>query len=131
MSGVFFNDISWGQGCLMLDRSLFFESIMTAPHGQVADIRQMTNDRYEFLYGRETTSQQQFQDLKALIDGGIWAAKDGIANGSTYSPEEINELYSVFSKTPGAIPTSVAHLFSVEDEFSGNGIVDAKQMFRV
>lgn len=131
MQGVFFNDVSWRDGCLMLDRSLFFEGIMTAPHGQVADIREMHSGRFEFLYGRETDSQHQFQDLKVVIDGGIQAAREGIINGVTYTPEEVNTLYSVYASSPGALPNSVAHLFSVEDDFSGIGIVNAKEMFRI
>jgi len=120
MHGVFFSDIEWGEGYVMLDRSLFYESIMTAPHGQVTDIREMVNGRYEFFYGRETTSQHQFQDLKV-----------GILNEVFYTPAEVSELYAVFAKKPGAIPLSVSHLFRVEDEFSGNGIIDAKRIFRV
>lgn len=131
MSGVFFNDVSWGEDCTMLERSLFFESLMTAPHGQVVDIREMADGHFEFLYGRETSTQHYFQDLKAVIDGGISAAKEGVQNGVKYTPEEVSALYTVFAKTPGAIPAAVSHLFNVEDDFSGNGIVDAKQMFRI
>ncbi|WP_276756599.1 hypothetical protein [Pseudoalteromonas marina] len=131
MKGVFFNDVKWGEGCLMLERSLFFESIMTAPHGQVIDIREMADGSFEFFYGRETTSQDRFQDLKAVIDGGIWAAREGLKNDVTYTAKEVSELYSVYAKTPGAIPASVSHLFSVEDDFSGLGIVNAKQMFSI
>ncbi len=131
MSGVFYNDVSWGEDCIMLERSLFFESLMTAPHGQVVDIREMADGHFEFLYGREASTQFYFQDLKAVIDGGISAAREGIKNGVQYTPDEVSALYTVFSKTPGALPASVSHLFSVEDDFSGSGIVDAKQMFRV
>jgi len=131
MSGVFFNDVVWGEDCVMLERSLFFESLMTAPHGQVVDIREMADGHFEFIYGREAATQHYFQDLKTVIDGGISAAKEGVQSGVKYTPDEVSALYAVFAKTPGALPASVSHLFNVEDDFSGNGIVDAKQMFRV
>ena len=131
MQGVFFNDVSWGDGCLMLDRSLFFEGVMTAPHGQVADIREMHSGQFEFLYGRETNNQHQFQDLKVVIDGGIQAARESILNGVVYSSEEVSALYSVYASSLGALPQSVSHLFSVEDDFSGIGIVNAKEMFKI
>lgn len=131
MSGVFYNDVSWGEDCIMLERSLFFESLMTAPHGQVIDIREMADGHFEFLYGREAATQFHFQDLKAVIDGGISAAREGIKKGVIYTPDEVSALYTVFAKNPGALPACVSHLFSVEDDFSGTGIVNAKQMFRV
>ena len=131
MNGVFHNDVKWGEDCIMLERSLFFESLMTAPHGQVIDICEMADGSFEFIYGRETSTQYYFQDLKAVIDGGISATKAGIKNGISYSPDEVSALYSVFAKTSGALPASVSHLFNVEDDFSGNGVVDAKQLFRL
>lgn len=129
MKGVFREDINWQAGYLMLERSLLLECIMTAPHGQVVDIRLQSNGQLDFFYGRLAAPQRHFQDLDVVFQGAVDGVEAGFKSGIEYSIEEIEEIFSAFACSPSAIPKAVQHLFSIDDEFSGNGILNATAIF--
>ncbi|WP_251978358.1 hypothetical protein [Salinicola avicenniae] len=131
LKGVFHEGVGWRSGCTMLDRSLLFECLLTAPHGQMVDIRQKSSGEFEYFYGREAATQRHFQDLKTVFDGAIDHVIRCRHHGVTYSRTDVQDLYEVFATKPNCIPHDVWHLFSVDDDITGNGIVNPMQMFAI
>ena len=129
IKGAFLQNVKWGHGNLLLDRSLVLESILTAPHGQVRDIRKRENGGFEFFYGREALPQTHSQDLTAIIDGAEECVVDNIQNNVSYSDSEISEIYRAFVTPLSAIPEDVSYLFTLDDDFSGNGLLKPTQLF--
>lgn len=129
MRGVFREDVAWNEKYPLLDRSLLLESLMTAPHGQVIDVREETDGKIVYFYGRQTASQRHYQDLDVIFCGAINEVKRLFRKQIFYSIDEVESLYSVFSGTRGAIPKQVWHLFGIDDEFSGNGIMNPLEFF--
>jgi len=129
MRGVFRENVKWSEGYIMLDRSLLLESLMTAPHGQVVDIRRRTDGTLDFFYGRMAAPQRYYQDLETVLQGAIAGVEEGLRLDIQYSVEEIEAIYSSFATPPSAIPKSVWHLFNIDDDFSGNGVINPTQLF--
>jgi hypothetical protein len=102
---------------------------MTAPHGQVIDVREETDGKLVYFYGRQTAGQHQYQDLDVVFCGAIDEVKRLLREEIFYSIEEVESLYSVFSGTRGAIPRQIWHLFGIDDEFSGNGVMNPLELF--
>lgn len=127
--GVFYNDVTWGDSCLMLERSLLLEALLTAPHGQVVDIHKNPEGGFDFSYGRVANAQRYFQDLSLVFEGAIGQIEDWIDAGITFERDEVLTMFEVYATQPGAIPASVRHLFSLDDDFSGYGMVNSLQMF--
>ncbi|MGQ7242663.1 hypothetical protein ACUN9V_04290 [Salinicola sp. V024] len=131
LKGVFHEGVGWRDGCTMLDRSLLFECLLTAPHGQMVDIRQKSNREFEYFYGREAATQRHFQDLKTVFDGAIDHVLMCRRHGVNYTSEDVQDLYEVFATRPNCIPHDVRHLFNVDDDIAGNGMVSPMQMFAI
>lgn len=129
MRGVFRENVGWNEEYPLLDRSLLLESLMTAPHGQVIDVREETDGKLVYFYGRQTAGQHQYQDLDVVFCGAIDEVKRLLREEIFYSIEEVESLYSVFSGTRGAIPRQIWHLFGIDDEFSGNGVMNPLELF--
>lgn len=124
MRGLLKENIAWGQGYEVLEKSLFLETMMTAPHGQVVDIRQDSQGEFHFYYGRKAPTQLYAQDLMAVADGAIEAVEQQLRDGVSFTPEEIEAIYHAFVTPVSAIPSSVRHLFGIDDDFSGNGVLN-------
>lgn len=129
MKGVFKEDIEWSKGYLMLERSLLLESLMTAPHGQVTDIRLRTDGEIDFFYGRAAAPQRYYQDLETIMNGAIAGVEEAFRDGIEYSVDEIEKLYAGFALSPSAIPRAAFHLFNIDDDFSGNGVINPAELF--
>ncbi|GED23429.1 HAD family hydrolase [Halomonas halmophila] len=129
--GVFREGAQWKENYTMLERSLLLECMMTAPHGQVVDIRQAQDNEYVFFYGREASSQRYYQNLQAVLDGAIEAVTQAFQQDVTYSVSEIEQLFEVFANKPGAIPKAAWHLFTADDDITGNGIVNPLKIFGI
>lgn len=129
MKGVFRENVKWADGYLMLERSLLLESLLTAPHGQVLDIRQKSDNSIDFYYGRSAAPQRHFQDLKTVIDGAIQGVEEGFSTGVDFTVQEIDSLFRGFAVSPSAIPKTLFHLFDIDDEFSGNGMLNSANHF--
>lgn len=131
LKGVFHEGVGWRSGCTMLDRSLLFECLLTAPHGQMVDMRQKSNGEFEYFYGREAATQRHFQDLKTVFDGAIDHVIMCRRHGVTYTRGDVQDLYEVFATKPNCIPHDVWHLFNVDDDIAGNGMINPMQMFAI
>lgn len=129
MTGVFRENVNWSEGYLMLERSLFLESLMTAPHGQVIDIRLRADRDFDFYYGRLAAPQRFYQDLEAILQGAVEGVEEGFRLDIAYSLDEIEELFAKFVTPPSAIPKAAWHLFTIDDDFSGNGLINPTQIF--
>lgn len=129
MRGVFRENVRWSDGYVMLERSLLLESLMTAPHGQVVDMRLRTDGTLDFFYGRMAAPQRYYQDLETVLQGAIAGVEEGFRLGIQYSVEEIEAIYASFALPPSAIPKSAWHLFNIDDDFSGNGVINPAQLF--
>ncbi|MFT8663106.1 hypothetical protein [Zymomonas mobilis] len=127
INGSFAENVSWGNGCLMLDRSLILESILTAPHGQIRDIYITQDNKIEFMYGNNVNSQIFFQDLLGIIDGAYSCIYETFSNNIRYNLDEIHNIFNIFTKY--SIPENLSHLFDVDDSFSGNAILNAKRFY--
>ncbi|WP_417329142.1 hypothetical protein [Halomonas cupida] len=129
LKGVFREGVEWKEGYTMLERSLYFECLMTAPHGQVVDILETNDGNLIFSHGREASSQRYYQDLEAILDGAIDAVVDAMHKDIFYTTKEVEDLFEVFSTRPGALPQASWHLFTADDDISGNGMVNPLQIF--
>lgn len=127
--GVFYDDVAWGESCVMLERSLLLEAVLTAPHGQVVDIHANPEGGFDFSYGRVANAQRYFQDLSLVFEGAIGQVEDWMDAGVTFERDEVLTLFEVYATQPGAIPASVRHLFSLDDDFSGYGMVNSLALF--
>ncbi|MFC4700055.1 HAD family hydrolase [Glaciecola siphonariae] len=138
MSCVFKDQVKMGEGYMMLDRSLFMESLLTSPNGQFLDIytrhpalQQTQADKFEFVYGRESYVQTHFFELHALHEGIQDAVLHHFENGISFSIEEIEFLYEQYTSHRHMMPSSAYALFDVDDAISGNGNVNPMQLFRL
>lgn len=131
LSGVFREGVDWQQNYTMLERSLLLECMMTAPHGQVVDVRESQDGEYVFFYGREASSQRYYQNLQAVLEGAVESVTDNLRNDVTYTKDEVETLFEVFSTRSGAIPQAAWHLFTADDDITGNGMVSPLQIFGI
>lgn len=129
MRGVFKENVKWSEGYLMLERSLLLETLMTAPHGQVIDVRLTTNGVLDFFYGRMAAPQRYRQDLDAIMQGAIDGVEEALRLNIEYSVEEIEAMYAGFALTPSAIPREIFHIFNIDDDFSGHGVLNPTALF--
>jgi len=127
---VFKTDVKMGGGYMMLDRSMFLESLLTAPNGQFVDILQNVNNaRFHFCYGKQTYTQENFTDLAMLQDGAISCVEDCIKHGIYYSVEEIEELFENFVTHRNLLPRATWPLFVLDDAISGEGNLNPLSFF--
>lgn len=129
LSGVLHQGVKWGEGNVMLERSLLLESLLTAPHGQVVDVRQDSAGEFSFFYGRQAATQRHFHDLRVVFDGAIEQVENWMRAGVTFSVEEVDSLFRVFATRSGAIPRAAWHLFNVDDDISGHGMLNPLGLF--
>jgi len=130
MSGVFAEDVQMGDGCLMLDRSMFLESLLTAPEGQLKDIRKNPiTGEFEFFYGKRANTQKHFHELEQVFEGAIEHVKHCFKHDISYSKEEIHHLFNQFVTKRSVFPAITWKLFEIDDAVSGNGNVDPLAFF--
>lgn len=129
MAGIVKENVEFGEHYPLLERSLFLESIMTAPHAQVVDVWESLDGTFHFIYGRNAPTQRHAQNLTSVHDGALEQLIDFFVSGIHFSNKEIESMYKVFATVSGGIPHSVGHLFAADDEITGNGIVDPLKLF--
>lgn len=129
MTGVIKEGVKLGDGYVMLDRSLFLECLMTAPHGQVIDVAKGPDGSFDFVYGRTAPAQRYAQNLEAVHKGAIEGVLHQFRHDIHFSVAEIEQMYETFVMTPGAIPETIWHLFAADDDISGNGIISPLRFF--
>ncbi|WP_282167764.1 HAD family hydrolase [Shewanella japonica] len=120
-----------GEGYTPLDRSMFLEAILTAPQGQFQDIRvnKLTDNHFDFYFGRKVTAQRDFHDLAQIMEGAIAFVATASKNAIKYSESEVESMLTQYLEKPNMIPSSSHHLFTIDDDVTGNGTVNALQFF--
>ncbi len=112
----------------LLDRSLYMESILTAPHGQTIDIGQEANQIF-FCFGKLTTAQHHFHELRLIIEGAIQYASSAMKNGAVMSRAELSNYYGTFVKHRDNFPYTTRKLFDIDDSISGLDIINPIETF--
>jgi hypothetical protein len=132
MQYVYKDNVKMGGGYIMLDRSLFLESLLTAPDGQCINIEADTlnaDNKFRFYFGRHVNSQKRFHELNVIHEGAIACIVDNFTNNIRFSADEIEMLYNNTVTQRHALPRATWHLFDVDDAVTGNGDVNPLQFF--
>lgn len=131
MHGYLKENIQLGDGYLPLDRSMFLESLLTAPFGQFRGIRLNTFDltQFDFYYGRKVASQRYFHELEQVMKGALNYCEHAAKHGISFEIEELEMLFTSYLSKANMVPRSVRHIFDIDDDVTGNGTVNALQFF--
>lgn len=127
---VFKTNVEMGGGYMMLDRSMFLESLLTAPNGQFVDIiKDLNNDAYHFCFGKQTYTQENFTDLSMVHDGALSCVEDCIKHNIHYTVKDIEELFETFVTHRNLLPRATWPLFVLDDAISGEGNLNPLRFF--
>ena len=131
MVGYLKEGVKMGEGYIPLDRSMFLESLLTAPVGQFQDIRlsSLPDNTFDIYYGRKVNSQHQFHLLEQICKGAIKQMNQYISDGVTFSVDEVETLYSTFVTKKGMLPTCSWPLFTIDDDIASEGTVNGLDFF--
>jgi hypothetical protein len=132
MRGVFREGLSIGDGSIMLDRSLFIESLMTSPSGQLVDVdTSPVSGRIRFYYGAFAGAQKHISILEEIMTGATQAVLHNFRHSIRFTVDEIEMLYKPYVTKARVIPQSVKQLFEIDDAISGNGNISSTQLFQL
>lgn len=116
--------------------SLLLEALLTAPHGQVIDFRETVDGKMVPVYGEKGKSQHEFGSLDLIATGVERYINDLI---STYGPDigfaEFDPracevaLRAATADRKLQIAPEVLRMLHVEDNFCGNGEIDAAAIY--
>ncbi|GGD57480.1 hypothetical protein GCM10011357_11120 [Lacimicrobium alkaliphilum] len=132
MNGVYKSGVKMGDGYLMLDRSLFLESLLTSPDGQFVDIArasEFSDPPFHFVFGRTAYPQQHFHELSLIFAGALEAMVHNFDQGVRFSAQEIEHHYDLYVSRRDMFPRATWPLFDVDDAISGNGNVNPMRLF--
>ena len=131
MKGYLKEGVKLGDGYLPLDRSMFLESLLTAPFGQFRGIRfnGLDNKKFDFYYGRKVSSQRYFYELEQVMQGALEYCFLSGKNAIEFSANELELLLNNYLSKPNMIPRCTKHIFDIDDDVTGNGTVNALQFF--
>lgn len=131
MKGYLKEGVKLGEGYLPLDRSMFLESLLTAPFGQFRGIRFNTFDKntFDFYYGRKVSSQRYFYELEQVMAGALEYCHHTGKHQIEFNSDELELLLNNYLSKPNMIPRSTKHIFDIDDDVTGNGTVNALQFF--
>jgi hypothetical protein len=131
MQGYLKENVKIGDGYLPLDRSMFLESLLTAPFGQFRGIRLNTFDpsQFDFYYGRKVASQRYFHELEQVMIGTLDYCKHSAKHDIKFNSQELEMLLNSYLSKANMVPRGVRHIFDIDDDVTGNGTVNALQFF--
>jgi len=129
MDGTLATGHEIGSGFTPLDRSLFYECLITAPHGQVLDVLPGTGSDCHFVYGGAAAGQRYLHSMEALHSGAVQGVVENFRHGVQWSTSELLAMADINLTKSWAIPGSVRLLFSTDDSISGNGFVSPLQLY--
>lgn len=131
MRGYLKEGVKIGEGYLPLDRSMFLESLLTAPNGQFRDIKLNTFDqsKFDFYYGRKVASQRYFYELEQVMAGALNYCFHTGKHQLAFTSHELELLLNSYMGKPNMIPKCTTHIFDIDDDVTGNGTVNALQFF--
>lgn len=126
--GHFSSSQAFGGGYALLDRSLYLESMLTAPHGQVIDIIQV-DGAVEFSYAGKTQAQHNFEILEQVVKGAEQYMEDVLPEQLQLTAEEVPQYYAALISDPSLFPEGVHSILEVDDHISGFGILNPAKLF--
>ncbi|WP_210545491.1 hypothetical protein [Rhodoferax sp. PAMC 29310] len=126
--GYIYNNISFGDEEPLLDRSLYLESLLTAPHGSVVDIDFIDN-KISFLFGMETTAQNKFNLIELIVDGAVEYVETAMMKNIVMNSGDLSKYYGKFVSNAGNFPTKTWDLFEMDDAISGFGVINPFYFF--
>ncbi|WP_232510958.1 HAD family hydrolase [Pseudoalteromonas atlantica] len=131
MQGYLKEGVKIGDGYLPLDRSMFLESLLTAPNGQFRDIKfnTLNPNSFDMYYGRKVASQRYFYLLEQVMTGALSLCGHNAQYAISFTPNELEALLESYLAKPNMIPHAVRHIFDIDDDVAGNGTVNAIQFF--
>jgi len=131
MRGCLRENVKLGDGYLPLDRSMFLEALLTSPQGQFQDIRlsDHPDKQFDYYFGRKVNSQKYFHELEQIMLGALSYVDHAVKHNITFEKEEVETLITQFVAKPNMIPKALWHLFSIDDDVTGNSTVDALEFF--
>jgi len=131
MLGYLKEGVKMGGGYTPLDRSMFLESLLTAPVGQFQDVRlsPLPDQTFDIYYGRKVTSQHQFHLLEQICQGALKQMSQYIEQGVTFSAEEVETLYTTYVTKKGMLPKHSWPLFTIDDDIASEGTVNGLDFF--
>jgi hypothetical protein len=128
-NGYLLSNVHFGDGNLLLDRSLYFESILTAPHGTVIDIKK-EKENTRFIYGVESESQYRFFENIEIMEGAIDYAITVYRKQLLMQRDELLDYYNAFLSNKRNFPSYIIPLLEMDDDISGSGIINPKNIFQ-
>ena len=131
MQGYLKEGVKIGDGYLPLDRSMFLESLLTAPNGQFRDIKfnTLNPNSFDMYYGRKVASQRYFYLLEQVMAGALSLCEHNAQRAVNFTANELEILLESYLAKPNMIPHAVRHIFDIDDDVAGNGTVNAIQFF--
>ncbi|MCM8738911.1 hypothetical protein M5E06_33035 [Azospirillum sp. A1-3] len=124
--GFWSSDAKHGAGDALVDLSLVLEAVLTAPTGQLRDVRRDDSGKIDFLYGPLTRVQDEFHITYALVDG----VKDFIDAAACLGDQNIDQIIDVrknfliqLRHNRSREAESLRCLLEVDDCISGNGLI--------
>ena len=129
-NGYLLSGVKFGDGKQLLDRSLFLETILTAPHGQVIDIEEMPDGELGFVFGKIGPTQVRFNELDLIVEGCIEYVKGIRMTNNFLDVNEVQSYYSNFVGNAQLFPEYIRSLFMVDDTISGNGFLNPIDFFK-
>ncbi|WP_430459477.1 hypothetical protein ACQUQU_09685 [Thalassolituus sp. LLYu03] len=119
---------SFGKGYPMIDRSLYLESVLTAPHGQIIDIFSV-NGQSRFGFAQKTRAQHHFEILQQINEGAVSYMQDVLPDETQLAAEDIPEYYAGIVADPASFPMDLRAILEVDDHISGFGVLNPAQLF--
>lgn len=126
--GHLLRDVEFGSGHSLLDRSLYMETLLTAPHGQVVDV-ESTSDGIIFKFGKPTKAQLHFHKIEAMIAGATDYVKNAFDNEILWNTKELDSYYKSFVNQPSLFPKEIKEFFEIDDSISGLGTLNPIHFF--
>ena len=127
---VFKSNVKMGEGYTLLDRSMFLEALLTAPHGQFVDIIANENEEsFHFCYGKRTYTQENYTDLDTVVCGGLACIENAHNNSIQFTISEIEALFTAHVTQRNLLPSATWPLFIFDDAISGEGNVHPLSFF--
>jgi hypothetical protein len=127
---VFKTGVRMGNGYTMLDRSMFLESLLTAPNGQFVDIlKDVNSESFHFCYGKRTYTQEHFSDLEIVLQGALSCVEHCLESDITYSVEELEQVFTAYVTQRNLLPKASWPLFVLDDAISGQGNLNPLTFF--
>lgn len=128
MHYVFNSGIKMGEGYVLLDRSMFLESLLTSPQGQFSDIRKIAN-KTQYFFGKKNYTQENPKKIETIFEGALEAISDFYQDGISFTHQEIEDLFQAYVSKRNLLPIASWQLFEFDDAISGFGTVNSLRFF--